>query len=305
MPLTHTRCMVLIPAGPDTVREYLDDTIESVNHHVGVSKCVIAVIDDSRQNRFETLSASFPNIVIIKPSDAHEEQTSTTRGLLFFKQARALKHLIQEYRFDILLRLDTDALVIGDAPHEDILRFLTSHPEVGMVGAFKCRGDGSDKTAAMAVKGQQLWREMSLRHCVRRPSLVRVLRSLVRRAEAHGYSRGDMCTGGALFMAPRAISAMNENGFFDLDVLRNSNLMDDALLGLLCCAAGYRLSDLPDGHDVLAVNWRNLPMSVEALVSRKKKVVHPVKTEDLSIEPRVRAYFRTLRGGPARSNPSQ
>jgi hypothetical protein len=289
--------MVLIPAGPNTVREYLDDTIESVNHHVGVSKCVVAVIDDSRQNRFATLTASFPNVVVINSFGPRQGQDSSTRGMLFLKQARALKHLVQEYRFDILLRLDTDALVIGDAPHEDILRYLRSHPDVGMVGAFRFRGDGSDKTEAMAVKGRQLSREMSVRHALRHPQLVRVLRRLVRRAEANGYSRGDMCTGGALFMAPGAILKMNEYGFFDLDVLRHSNLMDDALLGLLCCAAGYRLSDLPEDHDVLAINWRNLPMSVEALVSRRKKVVHPVKNQDPSIEPTVRAYFRKLRGG--------
>src|SRR6478735_5029294 len=130
MPLTQTRCMVLIPAGPDTVREYLDDTIESVNHHVGVSKCVIAVIDDSRQQRFAMLSASLPNAVVINAPEPHQALESSTRGMLFVKQARALKHLIQHYRFDVLLKLDTDALVIGDAPHEDILRFLTSHPDV-------------------------------------------------------------------------------------------------------------------------------------------------------------------------------
>ena len=70
---------------------------------------------------------------------------------------------------------------------------------------------------------------------------------------------------------------MLEKGFFNLDVLRHSQLADDALMALLCCAAGYRLSDMPEDSDVLAINWRGLPMPLEALVSRNKKIVHPIK----------------------------
>jgi len=82
-----------------------------------------------------------------------------------------------------------------------------------------------------------------------------------------------------------------------------STLMDDALLALLCCAAGYRLSDPPEDQDPLAVNWRGLPMSVEALVSREKKIVHPVKEDDPSVEPSVRAYFRKRREERLRGTP--
>jgi hypothetical protein len=288
--------MVLIPAGPDTVREYLDDTLESVNHHVGIANCILAVIDDSRQNRFADVGSTFPNAVVIKAVDLQGDAGSSTRGSLFCKQVRALKQVMQQYRFDVLLRMDTDALMIGDAPHEDVLTFLKSRPDVGMVGAFRRRGDGSDKTSAMAAKGRHLSREMSLRHGFKHVVLMKTLRSLVKRAEEHGYTRGDMCTGGALFIAPGAIKAIEEQGLFDLDVLRHSTLMDDALIALLCCAVGYRLSDLPEDIDLLAVNWRGLPMPVEALVSRHKKIVHPVKDDDLTVEPTVRAYFRKRRG---------
>jgi hypothetical protein len=292
--LTHTRCIVLIPAGPDTVREYLDDTIESVNHYIGHSNCTIAVIDDSRQNRFAYLWNSFPNAVVIEAVDCPEAARSSTLGTLFTKQAHALKQLLRQYRFDILLRMDTDALMIGDAPHEDALRFVEARPDVGMIGAFKRRGDGSEKITAMAVKGRQLTKEMRLRKGLRHPGLVRTLRRLVRSAEGHGYVRGDMVTGGAFFMLPNAIMAMEAQGFLDLE-LRHSRLMDDLLLALLCCAAGYRLADLPEDDDVLAINWRGLPMPLETLVSRNKKLLHPVKSEDASLEPTVREYFRKRR----------
>jgi hypothetical protein len=295
--MTHTRCMVLIPAGPDTQPEYLNDTLESVNHHIGVLSCVVAVIDDSRRKRFAYVGDLFPNGVVIEAADYQEGAKSDTRGSLFGKQVAAIRSLMRRYRFDVLLRLDTDALVIGDAPHEDALAFLERRPDVGMVGAFTRRGDGSDKKPAMAKKGEQLTREMGLRRGLKDLALVKTLRSLVRCAEAHGYTRGDMCTGGACFLSPRALTAIEQQGLFDLDMLSRSELMDDMLMALLCAAAGYKLSDLPADRDVLAINWRGLPMPLDALVASNKKIVHPIKDGDLSVEPGVRAFFRERRGG--------
>lgn len=287
--------MVLVPAGPHTPREYLDDTIESINHHIGPSNCIVAVIDDSRQGRFARAGDVFPNVVVMEAADYQEGSQRITRGALFCKQIQALKHLVRHYRFDVLLRMDTDALMIGDAPHEDVLAFMKARPDVGMVGAFKRRGDGSDKTAALAAKGRQLTREMSLSRAVTHPGLVRTLRFLVRCAEKHGYVRGDMCTGGAVFLAPHAIAAMHERGLLDLDGLQHCRLMDDALLALLCYASGYRLADLPDERDVLAITWRGLPMPVGELVAKNKKIVHPVKDEDAAVEPAIRAFFQARR----------
>jgi len=293
--MISTRCLVMIPAGPATIREYLDDTIDSINHHVGMSNCVIAVIDDSRQNRFANLGDAVLNATVVTPADYREGTGSTTRGSLFCKLINALKLLVRHYRFDVLLRMDTDALMIGDAPHEDAIRFFESRPDVGMVGAFQRRGDGSDKTHAMAVKGRELAREMSLRRGFKNPALVTTLRRMVRRAEGHGYTWGDMCTGGACFMLPNAIKAMDDRGYFDLQVLKRSKLMDDALMALACYAAGYKLADLPEEDNVLAINWRRLPMPLKELISRRKKIVHPIKDEDVSIEPTVRAYFQKRR----------
>jgi hypothetical protein len=292
--LPHTRCIVLIPAGPATVREHLNDTIESAIHYIG-SNCTVAVIDDSREDRFAYVANVFRNAVVMKAIDCDEGKVSKTRGALFAKQVHTLKRLRRQYRFDILLRMDTDALMIGHAPHEDALRFVASHPDVGMIGAFKRRGDGSDKTPAMAAKGRELAEEIRFRHGIKHFRLVRTLRRLMRHAEGHGYTRGDMCTGGAFFLTPAALTAMEGQGLLDLDVLRHSTMADDLLLALLCCAAGYRLSDLPEDNDVLAINWRRFPMPVEILVSSNKKIVHPVKDDDLTVEPRVRAYFRQRR----------
>jgi len=296
--MTHVRCLVLIPAGPDTVLEYLADTIESVNHHVGVASCTVVVLDDSRQGTCLGIADRFPNAVPIKAPDYHDGTRNSTRGSLFGKQIHALKWVMERYCFDIFLRMDTDAIMIGDAPHEDVLAFLQQRPEVGMVGAFTRRGDGSDKTPAMMSKGRELTREARLRLGWKRLMLATTLRRLLRQAEAHGYTRGDMCTGGAYFLSPSALLAMQAHGFFNLKILERSSMHDDALMALLCSAAGYRLSDLPEDRDVLAINWRGMPMPPDVLVSRNKKIVHPIKDDDPTAEPAVRAYFRSRRPRP-------
>jgi hypothetical protein len=255
----------------------------------------VVVLDDSRRDKFACVADLFPNAVVLRTPDYREGARSSTRGSLFGKQIHALKWLIEHYRFEVLLRMDTDAIMIGDAPHEDVLAFLKTQPTVGMVGAFTRRGDGSDKRPAMMSKGRELSKEVRLRFGFRNLALATTLRRLVRRAEAHGYRRGDMCTGGAYFLSSTAIRAMEEQGFFDLEQLGHSHLMDDALTALLCCAAGYRLSDMPEDDDILAINWRGMPMAPEMLVSKSKKIVHPIKDDDPTVEPGVREFFQRRR----------
>ena len=126
--MTHVS-LVLIPAGPDTVLAYLDDTIASVNHHVGVASCRVVVLDDSRRDQCLGIADRFPNAVSIKAPDYREGTQSSTRGALFGKQIYALKWLMERYSFDVFLRMDTDAIMIGDSPHEDAIGFLKQQPE--------------------------------------------------------------------------------------------------------------------------------------------------------------------------------
>lgn len=294
--------MVLIPAGPDTIRDFLEDTIASVNHHVGIEGCKVAVLDDSRQSRFRDLHEIFPNTIVLQAPDYGEGGRSRKGGSLFGKELSALKILSGSCRFDVLLKMDTDALVIGDRPQHEVLDVFNRAPDVGMVGAFQRRGDGSDKQSAMTLKGRRLTREMTLPSGLARPALMSALRALVKRAEQHGYRRGDTCTGGAYFLSWNAVWALRQLGYLDLNVLRQSRLSEDSLMSLVCCAAGYRLSDLPADQDILAINWRGLPMPPEALVAANKKIVHPIKEDGAPAEGRIRSYFRRRREAQVASN---
>ena len=75
------------------------------------------------------------------------------------------------------------------------------------------------------------------------------------------------------------------------DTAADGGLADGAIV--LCL--GYRLSDMPEDSDILAINWRGFPMPLEALVSTNKKIVHSVKDDDRTVEAGVRAYFQDRR----------
>ena len=280
---SYRQCIVMIPAGPSTRMDFVEDTVESINFHIGSSAVCTVIIDDSRTRGFFPLADKYENVQVLEAVIYDEGFADMSQsGSLFGKQLKALEEVQKRFRFDVLLKADTDSLVIGNGVQQDVLRFLSSHPDVGIVGAYTHRGDGSPKDHAMALKGRQLTHEITFPRCLRNLSLAKALRGLVRRAEENGYARGATCTGGGYFMAARLVDTMEQNGFLRLQILRHSKLSEDTLMGLLAYACGFRLSDMPVNSDVLAINHTGLPMPVEELVARGKKLLHPVKGEDPS-----------------------
>src|SRR5262249_34410228 len=144
----HVECAVLIPGGPETPVPFLADTIASVQHYVGRTASHVVVIDDSRAGRFRGLEQAGVK-VIDAPSYQEGKAAVSQRGSLFAKQAAGLRWLNEHLGFDVLLKMDTDALVIGSTPHRDAMDVWRNDARVGIVGAFTRRGDGSDKTQAL------------------------------------------------------------------------------------------------------------------------------------------------------------
>lgn len=307
-------CAILIPAGPDTPLRFLADTVASVHHYIGHAASHVVVVDDSRDGRFHDLRHVGCGVTVIDAPDCGEGRAAVSqRGSLFAKQAAGLRWLMKHVRFDALLKLDTDALVTGPAPHHDAIALWGSRSDVGVIGALTRRGDGTDKLLAMARKGRQLSRELRghglrwsgamagglahPRHAVagiqRRLRWMSTLRRIVRAAERHGYVRGATCTGGAYFVNPRLLRAMEERGFLDpawSDLCAVSGLSEDSLFGLVAFTCGFCLSDPAPDRDALAINWQGMPMTPDEVVRRGKKIVHPIRDQKHS-EAEVRAFF--------------
>jgi predicted mannosyl-3-phosphoglycerate phosphatase (HAD superfamily) len=112
-----------------------------------------------------------------------------------------------------------------------------------------------------------------------------------------------MCTGGALFLSREAYNRIETVCGNEIGQLRHSDLADDLLLALCNAAAGFKMKDFSDRDDIMAINWRGLPMPLDELVQRKKKLLHPVKDpKNLDHERKVRKYFKEIRNVSAPSH---
>ena len=124
---------------------------------------------------------------------------------------------------------------------------------------------------------------------------MKIMKRFVTLAEKNGYRRGDMCTGGAIFISSVALHAIFKHDLSDILYLKYSILGEDNLsISSFICKRIYYLY-MPEENDVLAINWRGLPMPLEELVSRNKKIVHPVKDKDPAFEAGVRDFFQKRR----------
>lgn len=291
-------CLAIMPVGPRSRVEHVQDTLESFLHYFDPASSLLLVLDDSRSADLREVIPDSRQIRWIDAQACIEDNTKghNTRGLLFIKQAAALQMVSKEFDWKCLLRLDDDALVIGPNPQLEALKVFEAEAGVGMLGAYLRRGDGQDKRPALRRQGRRLLKRLISRDIIRHPDMVMTLAKLVIRAKFNGYKLGDMCTGGALFLSRDAYNRIE--GLFrnELGRLRYSDLADDLLLALCNAAAGYKMKDFSDRDDVMAINWRGLPMPLDELVQRKKKLVHPVKDpNNHEHERRVRAYFKDIR----------
>ena len=297
---TPIDCLVITPVGPKSTPAYVADTVESFLYFMGSSRSLMLLLDDSHGKELRRAIRPHAKLRIVDSASLLDSNVRhhNTRGLLFVKQMLALERLSADFTWSCLLRLDDDALLLGPAPHLDALEKFEGNPSIGMLGAYERRGDGSDKRQALAKQGRRLMRQIVSRTGLMNPAMSLYLMRLIVMSKRHGYRLGDMCTGGAFFMSGVASREIQMLWRRDRNGLVNSTLADDLLFALHIAAAGYSFEDFSDRDHIMAINWRGLPMPLEELVSRRKKIVHPVKDPgDPDHEIHVRSFFKEIRGG--------
>ena len=274
---------VVIPAGPGDDAE---DTLRSVLHYAGAPRTVI-VIDDTG-GRCAGLGALSPDVhVIPAPAGAAGSQ-----GGLWVKLAAGYRHALAVASFDLLLRLDADALVIGPGL-EDLARArFASDPGLGMLGSYRYDMTGAERDWSPAARA--LGTACGLRG-LRRPGLRRLLRRLRREAVANGYVVGEHPLGGAYLHSAAAVQAMARRGWLDLPGLAASTLGEDHLFALLTVGAGFRIGDFGGPEDPMALRWRGLPAPPADLLARHKLVTHSVRYWNDLDETSIRSAFAAVR----------
>jgi hypothetical protein len=288
------RCVVLIPVGPQSEPQFANDTIASVFNHM--SDVAVVVADNTREGLVRVLPEDMALRYARFPSDG----TASTLGELYFNVTSCVGEILDTYDFDVLLRLDDDALVIGPDPDADAADYFAAHPYVGCLGShrFSCTG----RPRSFAHPAHVLHHELHSLSVLRHPRRWQALRSLYTRARRHGYEDGEHCLGAACFFSCRALEAMRAMGLLADRALVTSNLGDDHMLGLLVRAAGFELHDFATGGHPLGLAFRGLPLSPVELVDAGKKIVHSVKDHGGRNQADLRREFHRLVDERARAH---
>jgi hypothetical protein len=201
-------------------------------------------------------------------------------------------HALDNYDFDLVLRIDDDALVIDRGYEYDAMERFGNNPNVGLLGSYRitCTGNVRDFLPPAKI----LEHEMSPSGAFADPARCAILRQPVSLAEETGYQRGENCLGAACFFCKKVLHDIRDRGFLGRHDLASSKLCDDHLFSLIVMATGYLIDDFATEGHPLGLAWRGLPASPAALVAMKKKIVHSVRSFGTMDEKSVRAEFKRL-----------
>jgi hypothetical protein len=291
------RAVYVIPAGPRDW-EPLVDTIESVLHHEGEDAKVVVVDDASTDCREARVRRAFPQVDVLRRRWPSGGPPRDYPGV-----AEGIELALRRYDFEVLLKLDTDALVTGRSPGEAAAALFAERPEVGMVGTYLVRADGLPENYD--------WDRWALRHTLRWSGGVR---RLVARARAGGYD-GAKVRGGVYVVSRAALDAAERSGDLRWRPPWWTQLCEDFWLSLIVLANGFRLASAggPGEQFVVASNF--VPLDKERVLEEEKLAIHSVRRglrgED---ERELRSFFRAARAaapqaaeasGPGRTDSSR
>ncbi len=293
------KLVVVIPVGPSANLDYVLDTIHSVTHYTSPSTQII-IIDDSGANVGADLQASFPDLKILQTPGSsgygrisQEGSHGANEGGLYWWLASAFLYACENYDFEVLLKLDEDALVIGKRPEDDAIRLFRQNPNVGLIGSYKldCNGDPRDFSGA----AKKLYRDTSWQRLLQNPRLYMTFRRLLSRALVNGYETGENVQGGACFISAKCVRRLAEEELLLRKELRRSICDEDYIFPLLVRSIGMELGDFATGDLPMGVRWRGLPCSPQELLARRKKVIHSTRFWENMKEEEIRSFFRELR----------
>jgi hypothetical protein len=276
--MSQCRMVVVVPAGP---KDDAADTLRSVLCYADPE--LVLVIDDTHGRG---ISLEDPRVVVFNPP----ESPPGPFGGLWVKLAAAYRYAVEHADFDVLLRLDTDALILGPGIAEAAAGRFARDPAVGALGAYRVGPDGADRDWTPIAK--MVRAQLGLRG-MRHPAARRRVRALV--AAARGYVPGEHALGAALILRGDMVRDWHRRGMLDYPELGDSLLGEDHLFSLLTVAAGYRLGDFSGPEDPLALRWIGLPAAPAELLAAGKLVTHSVRSWQDMQEAEIREYFAARR----------
>ena len=275
---------VVIPAGP---LDDIDDTIDSVLTFIDSPRKIV-IINDTDGRDLGEIAARSSDIEIIEPINS----LATRGGRLMENIAAAYLHLLSTFEFDVLLRMDADALIVGPGLAEVAAARFAADQRIGLLGANRIDAGGNPRDWSWASR--TLSRSCGVRG-LRHPQTRRLLRRLRTDAISHGYEMGEAPQGGGYIHSPALVRAMSDRGLLSPSGLAQCQLGEDQIFGLLAYACDFAIGEFSGPHGPLAVRWRGLNASPQVLINQGSLVVHSVRFFGDLGEKEIRGWFSDYR----------
>ena len=289
------RLAVVIPVGPGERLEDVADTVASVRHYCR-SGTRILLLDQAGGRAVARLAARDLGLEAVNFTSRKGVLGPLTYGL-----SRAFMHLYETSDWDLVLKLDVDALVTGPTPEDDALRLMSRVPGASMGGAYRYSSAGWFRETWQCcpyLPQYDSWRSL-------RRGADRFVRRAVRSGLRNGWDPGEHCQGGAYFITRAAVADWIRLGFLGSRHLLAVPCGEDSTFGMLSRAAGRTMVELSLAGGPVSTAAQGLEMSPEEITARGKKLVHSVRRWNGMDGSTIRAYFRARRGSATGSGATQ
>lgn len=287
--------VVVIPVGPKCNVEFIADTIDSVLSFTTRERRII-LMDDSSKDTGQRVRERHPDLTVLK-----SPRTLGKLGGLYCNLSAAFDYAISNFTFKALLRLDTDALLVGSNPEADAITCFESDPRVGSAGNYTHEYGGKLRDRTW-VANQLVRQTRGIRSMIRQPRGAFALHRILPRARRNGYELGEEVFGGACFYSYAAVRSLALAGYLPHRGLARAHLEEDEVFGIALRACGYHFADLWSHNQSFACTWNGLPAAPEELCSGPAKVIHSVRDYKTMSERELRHFFRERRAALAREN---
>lgn len=284
--------VIVIPVGPNCRPDFLADTLDSIQTYIR-SGYQVLLADDSQRGTGEDIREQYPDCVVLET-----DRSMGKLGGLYVTLSRAFRYAIEHYRFEALLRMDTDAMIIGENPETAALDLFRSKPAIGIAGQYPLDYEG--KPWDTGWPGGQIWKFLHTRAFFKNIRAHSRIALLYRSARKNGYNRGESVFGGACFYNPLLLQKLADLKLLPDTILGRVDLEEDHLFSLLAKAVGFQLGSLSGPGLPMGCAWKGLPASPETLLNDQKKIIHSTRFYGPMDETAIRKYFARQR---ATTNP--
>lgn len=280
--------IVIIPVGYTTNINFLLDTIASIQYYCGKSHKIILTNDTQSSLPIDKKKL---DIDIVDMPERMGKQSG-----LYFSLCAGFRHAIENYDFNVILRMDDDALITGSLPEKEAIHYFNTYPEVGILGSYRVDWKGEPRSFSppkkqILIELSPVWRIFNSFRNRKTNSIL----PIYLKARKNNYELGEHVLGGVYFMSKKMAHLLYEHKLMPATNFLGSKLEEDHIFGMLTHAVGMKLGDFVTGDYPMCLKWKGMPTSPKQILEMDKKVIHSTRYFEDMDEDRVREKFRSVR----------